>query len=165
MNLADQIREPGGPTSLDIKAIPDGAIVQRSGSALVGTTPATLAAALALLSDAVTVVPDAAYNWNSSALHIALSYALAAVDVSLPAESEVTLWVPGTPPRRVSKMNNQAFGFNLLTSATCTINGAAADANMSPVPDSATSSSNFVLAQSVLVYRETATSWWVWGGQ
>jgi hypothetical protein len=154
-----------GTRELPIGVFADGDLARRNGDNFEGVAPATLAAALTLLADAVTVVPDAAYDWNSSALHIALSHALAVVNVSLPVEADITLWPPGTPPRRVSKMNNQAFGFNLLTGPTCTINGAAADANMSPVPDSATSSSNSVLAQSVLVYRETATSFWVWGGQ
>lgn len=136
-----------------------------AGTGIEGVSSATLAAALALLQNAVTVVPDAAYDWNSAAEHIALSNAAGVVNVTLPSEAQVALWVPGTPPRRCSKINNQAFGWNFLTAATCTINGAAADANMSPVPDSAVSANNGVLAQTVLVYRETATSYWVLGGQ
>jgi hypothetical protein len=61
-------------------------------------------------------------------------------------------------------MNTSVNGINLLSPATVTINGGAADANMSPIPDTNAAVSNTALGQWVYVYRQTATAFWVFGG-
>jgi hypothetical protein len=130
-----------------------------------GITPAAAAAEFAAIDAALTLVPDAAYSWDSTALNLAVTHAAAACDITLPSEAQITNWVPGSIPRRVFKMNTSVNGINLLSPATVTINGGAADANMSPIPDTNAAVSNTALGQWVYVYRQTATAFWVWGGQ
>jgi hypothetical protein len=133
-----------------------------------GLAKSALATQIAALVQAenftVTLAPNATYDWDSTAQNVFVTHAAAACDVSLPVEASITNWPPLAPPRRLFKMNASANGINLLTGATCTINGAAADANMSPIPDSNSTPSNTVLAQWVYVYRASATSYYVFGG-
>lgn len=105
----------------------------------------------------------AAYDWNSAARHIAVSYAAALCAVSLPAEADVTLWPPGLPMRDLYKLNTSAFGVSLVVAPTCTINGGGAGDDMNPIPGMAGNPSSSVLAQWVRVYRHTATDYYVFG--
>lgn len=164
VGYASGLRETGGPTNLPMGAVGEGDYIRRLSSTVVGQTPTALAAAVKAIQETITPAADAAYDWNTTAANIAVTHDAAACDVSLPAEAAVTNWPPGDPPRKLFKMNTSVNGINLLTAATCTINGGAADANMSPIPDSDADPSNTVLAQWVYVYRQTATAYWVWGG-
>lgn len=156
---ANGVRETGGPTTLPMGAVAEATFLRRIAGVVVGATAADLNSAI----ESITAAPDATYDWNTTVRNLAVTHAAAACDVSLPIEAAVTNWAPGSPPRKLFKMNTSAFGINLLTGATCTINGGAADANMSPIPDSDADPSNTILAQWVYVYRETATAYWVLG--
>ncbi len=76
----------------------------------------------------------------------------------------MTNWPSGGPPRKLFKLNGSAFGINLLVAGNCTINGGAAAADMTPIPDSDADPGVTILAQWVYVYRQTATAYWVFGG-
>jgi hypothetical protein len=165
---ASGLVETSGPTTLTMGAVADTEILTRSGSTIDGVLPATLAATLAPtirgIDFTLTPVPDATYSWDSTALNLAITHAAANVDVTLPDATQVTNWVPGTPPRRAFTMNTSAFGWDLLAPADVSINGGPLGTDMQPVPDSNTAPSPTALGQWVYVYRETAAAYWVWGG-
>lgn len=165
MSLATAIPVDAQGHFAPIGAIADGDVLYRTGTPpeVKGITQAALAALLSAVTDVVTAAPNATYSWNTTATHVAVTHAAAACDVTLPSEAQVTNWPVGAPPRRLSKMNTSANGINLRAPSTVTINGGAADADMSPIPDSDGDPSNSVLAQSVWVYRASATAFWVWG--
>lgn len=130
---------------------------------LQGITKLTLANQLADYGDAVTLAQDSTYNWNTTVRNLGSDYAAGTQAISLPTELQITNWVPGEPPRRLLKLQTSANGFDLLASANCTINGAAGGADMTPVPGSTNDPSNTVCSPYYLVYRLSATAYWVLG--
>ena len=130
---------------------------------LQGITKLALANQLADYGDAVTLAQDATYDWNTTVRTLGSDYAAGTQDISLPTELQITNWVPGEPPRRLMKLQTSANGFNLLASANVTINGDTAGVDMSPIPGSTNNPSGTVNAPYYLVYRLSATAFWVLG--
>lgn len=159
------VRESGG-TALPMGAVAEGSFVLRSAGTLAGLPQLTTAYLLAGIVETITPVTLATKSWDTTEGNLAVTYDAAACDITLPTEAQVTNWPVGElPPRKIYKMNSSAFGINLLAPATVTINGGAADADMTPIPDTDADPSNTVLAQCVHVYRASATAFWVFGGQ
>jgi hypothetical protein len=146
-----------------IGTINDTEVLVRSGQNVQGETRAVLSASLAALSEAITLAPDATYDWDSTALSVGVTHAAATCVISLPVEASVTNRVPGTPPRKLYKLNSTVNDIDLMAGPTCTINGAAAGTDMTPVPGSALQPSDTVNAPYWLVYRRTATAYHVLG--
>lgn len=130
---------------------------------LQGIAKATLAQQLADLADAVTLAQAATYSWDSTAQTLGSDYAAGTQDITLPTELQLTNWPVGAPPRRLMKLQTSANGFNLLAPANVTINGDSAGSDMSPVPGSTLNPSVTVSAPYYLVYRVSATSFYVCG--
>jgi hypothetical protein len=128
-----------------------------------GITKLALANQLADYGDAITLAQAATYDWNTTVRNLGSDYAAGTQDISLPTELQITNWVPGEPPRKLYKLQTSANGFNLLASANCTINGDTADTDMSPVPGSTNNPSATVNSPYYLVYRLSATAYWVLG--
>lgn len=146
-----------------IGTINDTEVLVRSGQTVQGETRAVLSASLADLAEAITLAPDATFNWDSDDLNVGVTHAAATCVVSLPVEASVTNWVPGSAPRKLYKFNGSANDIDLMAGPTCTINGAAAGTDMTPIPGSALQPSDTVNAPYWLVYRQSATAYWVIG--
>lgn len=130
---------------------------------LQGITKLTLANQLADYGDAITLAQAATYDWNTTVRNLGSDYAAGTQDISLPTELQLTNWVPGEPPRRLFKLQTSANGLNLLVGANCTINGDSAGTDASPVAGSTVNPAATTNAPYWLVYRASATAYWILG--
>lgn len=162
--VANALEVGPGPKVASIGVINLLEILTLGADGVSGITQAALAAALRALDFALTPVADAAKSWDTAELNLAITHDGALCAVTLPDATQVTNWVPETPPRRVFTMNASAFGWGLVAPADVRINGGPLGTDMSPVPDSNTAPSPTALGQWVYVYRASATDFWVWGG-
>jgi hypothetical protein len=142
-NLADSIREPGGPTSLSFAAIPDGAPVVRVGSALIGVQS--------------TDVATDEYEWTT-APWLSITLEDTECDIIIPDESDVVSWPVGAL-RQVFKINTvNAQVVTLVPGENVSINGKTAGTSValsgfSSIPDATTA------ARRIL--RTSATAYWI----
>lgn len=115
-NLADQIREPGGPTSLTATAIPDGSVFERNGATFRGLSKVALSTALdvAFLTN-VASAADATYTWTT-APNVEVTHAAAKCVITVPAATDTTSWAVGEA-RRLAVANVGGFGIGFAAVA------------------------------------------------
>lgn len=194
---ANGVRETSGPTTLAMGAVADNEVLTRSGATIDGIATSAMTVGLATLAgglrysigpvdltmgvtadgddltrsgttilgvprNTVTLAPDATYNWNSTAMYLAVTHAAAACDVTLPDETQLANWPVGQT-RRLVKLNTSAFGINLIAPANIVVNGAAAGTDASPVTGSLLVPAIAVNCPHWLVYRASATAFWIQG--
>ncbi len=129
----------------------------------VGLTLQEAGDAIADAADAITIVTASTYDWNTTVRNLGSQYAAGTQAITLPDETQITNWVPGEPPRRLYKLQTSANGMNLLVGANCTINGDTAGTDASPIAGSTVNPAATTNAPYWLVYRESATAYWLLG--
>ncbi len=153
MSIADQMRVagPDGPIDVRIGDIADGGDIVRDGARLRAPAPRAILVA--------------AFTWQTDDLDLWIAYSAAACTITLPPQSDVTSWVPGTAQlRRIRKFNTSANGVILTPQANCRINGGALATAMNPIPGTAVTPSLTVVMPGALVYRASATDFYVFSG-